>query len=227
MNIRFVDVEGARQIRGGIVVVIDVMRACTVAAWALHLGASELILVDDVEQAVAVAAEIPESLLCKDGAPDARFHLHNSPRHLLDLNVNGRTIVQRTTAGTRAAVAAQEADHLFCASFVVASATAKALRTIGPGKLTFVVSGGLEADEDLACAEYIAELVDGGKPDARAFLNRAFVSAAANDLREGVAKGFRGVSEHDVAMCLELDKFHFVMQAKRTGGQLRLRATEP
>jgi phosphosulfolactate phosphohydrolase-like enzyme len=165
MNIRFVDVEGARQIRGGVVVVIDVMRAYTVAAWAFHLGASELILVDDVEQAVAVAAEIPESLLCKDGAPDARFHLHNSPR--------------------------------------------------------------LEADEDLACAEYIAELVDGGKPDARAFLNRAFVSAAANDLREGVAKGFRGVSEHDVAMCLELDKFHFVMQAKRTGGQLRLRATEP
>jgi 2-phosphosulfolactate phosphatase len=226
MNIRFVDVEGARQIRGGAVVVVDVMRAYTVAAWALHMGASELILVDDVEQAVAVAAEIPESLLCKDGAPDPRFHLHNSPRHLLDLNVTGRTIVQRTTAGTRAAVAVQKAAHLFCASFVVASATAKALRSIGPGELTFVVSGGLEADEDLACAEYIAELVKGDKPDERAFLNRAFVSAAANDLREGVAKGFRGVSEHDVAMCLELDKFHFAMQAQRTGGQLRLRANE-
>lgn len=222
MAIRFVDIEGARRIQSGAAVVIDVMRAYTVAAWALHLGASKLVLVNDVEEAVAVAASMPESLLFKDGAPDPRFHLHNSPRQLLDLDVGGRTIVQRTTAGTRAAVAAQGADHLFCSSFVVASATAKALRNIDVEDLTFVVSGGLSADEDLACAELIAQLVDGSSPNGRPFLDRAFASAAAEDLRDGVSKGFRGVTEHDVSMCLELDRFDFAMNVQRTDGWLTL-----
>jgi len=127
VQIRFVDIEGAKSISNGVAVVIDVMRAYTVAAWALHAGAADIVLVDGIDEAVEVAARTSGALLFKDGALDERFDLHNSPRQLLDLDVLGRRIVQRTTAGTRAAVAASSADVLFCVSFVCATSTASTL----------------------------------------------------------------------------------------------------
>jgi 2-phosphosulfolactate phosphatase len=226
VGVRFVDIEGASGIDGGTAVVIDVMRAYTVAAWALHLGAKELRLVGELEDAVSLAASVPGALLFKDGAPDPRFQLHNSPKQLLDLNVVDRTIVQRTTAGTRAALAARRADHLYCASFVCASATAAELHRYGTRDVTFVVSGGLDADEDLACAEFVAEVLEGKIPAADPFIQRANASAAANDLRDGVVKGFSGVTDQDVPMCLEIDRFDFAMQARPTPGGLRLTQAE-
>lgn len=128
MGVNFVDVEGAQTISGGVAVIVDVMRAYTVAAWALHHGSKQIVLVGGIEEAVELAASLPGSLLFKDGVPDPRFDLHNSPRQLLDLDVAGRTIVQRTTAGTQGAIAARHADQIHCASFVCASATGEAVK---------------------------------------------------------------------------------------------------
>ncbi|MFT3855509.1 MAG: 2-phosphosulfolactate phosphatase [Ilumatobacteraceae bacterium] len=224
MQLRVLDGDEASALRGGVAVVVDVMRAFTVAAWALHLGAVELLLVDDIEEAVGQASTIPGSLLFKDGAPDHRFDLHNSPRQLLDLDVRDRVIVQRTTAGTRAAVAARRADLLLCASFVCASATARVLQELGRDDVSFVVSGGHGADEDLACAELIGARVDEVDVSAERFIERAAVSEAARDLAEGVARGYAGVTSEDVPMCLEVDRFDFAMQAieGRRGLTLRL-----
>ncbi|HMR48616.1 MAG TPA: 2-phosphosulfolactate phosphatase [Arachnia sp.] len=222
MRIDYVDIEGARRIRTGVAVVIDVMRAYTVAAWALHLGGRQLVLMDDVEEAVSLAATIPGALLLKDGLPDARFDLHNSPRQLLDLDVADRVIVQRTTAGTRGAVAARNAEHVYCASFVCASATAAAVAGLSPDAVTFVVSGGHDADEDRACADYIARCLSGERPDAAPYLERARNSEAARDLRDGVARGYAGVTEDDVPLCLELDRFDFAMRTTPWRGQLSL-----
>jgi 2-phosphosulfolactate phosphatase len=209
----FVGVDGAAAIQGGAAVVVDVMRAFTVAAWALHLGVRQLVLVDDVEEAVAIATTIAGALLCKDGAPDARFDLHNSPHQLLDRDLAGRTIVQRTNAGTRGAVAARGAERLWCASFVNAAATAAALRRGSAEHVTFVVSGGLDAEEDLACAELIAALATGHRPDPGPFVERARRSSAAEHLAEGVRRGFAGIGAQDVAMCLDVDRFAFAMEA--------------
>lgn len=226
MQFQFVDIEAARSISSGVAVVIDVMRAYTVAAWALHAGAADIVLVEDVEDAVRVAARTPDALLFKDGVPDERFDLHNSPRQLLNLEVKGRRIVQRTTAGTRAAVAASCADALFCASFVCATSTASALRALDPSEVTFVVSGGLSADEDLACAEFIASVAQGGSPDSAPFLQRALQSAAAADLNRGVELGYTGVTEHDVPMCLEIDRFDFALRVRNQDGLLVLNASD-
>lgn len=65
MDIGFVDSQGARDIRGGVAIVIDVMRAYTVAAWAFHRGAREIVLMDGLEEAVSLAATMPGSLLMK------------------------------------------------------------------------------------------------------------------------------------------------------------------
>ena len=211
---RFVDIEGARALSGGVAVVVDVMRAYTVAAWAFHLGATDIVLIDGLDEAVAVAARTPGALLFKDGAPDERFDLHNSPRQLLELDVKGRRIVQRTTAGTRAAVAASGADSLFCASFACASSTALALRALDASEVAFVVSGGLDADEDLACAQFIAATALGESPDPEPFRRRGLASSAAGDLNHGVTLGYTGVTIHDVPMCVEIDRFDLVMRVR-------------
>jgi 2-phosphosulfolactate phosphatase len=227
MRVEYVDIYGASAIEGGVAVVIDVMRAFTVAAWALDRGAEQLVLVDDLDQAVALAATIPHSLLFKDGAPDERFDLHNSPRQLLDLDVGGRTIVQRTTAGTRAAVAARRADRIYCASFVCAAATARAVKSAKTTSVRFVVSGGLDADEDLACAEFIAQLLENQSVEPTPYIDRARRSAAAVELERGVLAGFTGVTTEDVQMCLDVDRFDFAMQAVASGAHLNLTTTDP
>jgi 2-phosphosulfolactate phosphatase len=91
----------------------------------------------------------------------------------------GRTVVQ-TTYGTAGALAATEAALVLCASFVVAGATAQLLRARASGSVTFVVAGeDGQADEDLACAQYIAGRAAGAATDAAAFLRRAATSRGA------------------------------------------------
>src|SRR5438128_2218040 len=89
----------------GVAVVIDVFRAFTTAAWAFHLGVDRIVLTDDLEEALALKARIPGALALKDREPLPGFDLDNSPVHLRQRrDLAGRTLVQRTTAGTTGAV---------------------------------------------------------------------------------------------------------------------------
>jgi hypothetical protein len=135
----------------GVAVVIDVLRAFSFAAYAIDAGAERIILMEDLDATLRLAASIPGALAAKDGVPAEGFDLFNSPGQLLERSdLAGRTIVQRTSAGTVGAVAAREADHLFCASFVVAEATVSRIRRLSPASITFVVTGaGGRGDDDL------------------------------------------------------------------------------
>lgn len=119
--------------------------------------------------------------------------------------------MQKTTAGTVGALAVKEASLVLCAGFVVAEATARLLRARECGSVTFVVTGeGGQADEDLACAQYIARRATETGADAAEFLRRAGDSRAAAELAGGVRQG---AHPDDVALCLELDRFPFAMAA--------------
>ena len=119
--------------------------------------------------------------------------------------------MQKTTAGTVGALAVKEASLVLCASFVVAEATARKLRTRDGDGVTFVVTAeDGQADEDLACAQYIARRSVEAGTDAAGFLRRAADSRAAAELTQGVRQG---VHPDDVALCLELDRFPFAMVA--------------
>ncbi|WP_061299613.1 2-phosphosulfolactate phosphatase [Herbidospora cretacea] len=204
-----------------VAVVVDVMRAFTVAAWAFARGAEKIVLAGSLEEALALKASHPEWLALKDGPAAPGFDLVNSPGLLRSADLSGRTVVQKTTAGTVGVLAVKDAPLVLCASFVVAEATARVLRSAGTEGLTFVVTGeDGRADEDLACAQYIAGRVAGTDPDAAEFLHRAEASRAATELREGVRLG---VHPDDVALCLELDRFPFAMAARREDALMVLR----
>ncbi|MFH8786966.1 2-phosphosulfolactate phosphatase [Streptomyces roseoverticillatus] len=215
MNPRFVGIPELTEIPS-VAVVIDVMRAFTVAAWAFARGAERIVLASSDHEALELKEGHSGWLALKDGAPAAGFDAVNSPGLIRSADLVGRTVVQKTTAGTVGALAVANAPLVLCASFVVAGATADFLRAKGAGPVTFVVTGeDGRADEDLACAEYIGQRVAGGDDEAAPYLHRARVSRAAADLADGLRRGYRGIHPDDVELCLEPDRFSFAMVARK------------
>ncbi|MEU0764342.1 2-phosphosulfolactate phosphatase [Streptomyces microflavus] len=210
METRFVGIAELAEVPS-VAVVVDVMRAFTVAAWAFARGAEKIVLAESLDDALALTGRHPEWVALKDGPPAPGFALVNSPGLLRSADLGGRTVVQKTTAGTVGALAVKDASLVLCAGFVVAEATARLLRAHESGSVTFVVTGeDGRADEDLACAQYIAGRATGAGTDAAGFLRRAAASRAATELAEGVRQG---VHPDDIALCLEVDRFPFAMVA--------------
>ncbi|MEW2569936.1 2-phosphosulfolactate phosphatase [Streptomyces sp. NPDC047070] len=204
-----------------VAVVVDVMRAYTVAAWAFAQGAEKIVLAASLDEALALKARHPDWVALKDGPPAPGFDAVNSPGLLRSVDLAGRTVVQKTTAGTVGALAVKGARLVLCAGFVVAEATARLLRRHDPAGVTFVVTGeDGRAEEDLACAQYIARRATGAGADPADFLRRAAASRAAVELAEGIRQG---AHPDDVALCLELDRFPFAMVATSEGPLMVLR----
>ncbi len=118
----------------GAVVVVDVIRAFTTAAYAFGAGASAIYLVATVEEALAFKADHCDVLaMGEDQSRPESFDFPNSPVAASRADLCGRTMVQRTSAGTQGIVAAVDATRLWAASLVCASATARAVEASGLG----------------------------------------------------------------------------------------------
>jgi 2-phosphosulfolactate phosphatase len=111
----------------GAVVVIDVIRAFTTAAYAFAAGASRIYFVGTVTEALACKAAHPGALAMGEehGRRPAGFDFSNSPVEVAHADLDGRTLVQRTSAGTQGVLSARHATRMWCASLVCASATAR------------------------------------------------------------------------------------------------------
>ena len=97
--------EGATQATGS-VAVIDVFRAFTTAAVALANGASKIVMVRTVKEALELRqAGIGEICMGEvhGRAPDG-FDFGNSPFEVSTVDFQGKTVIQRTSAGTQGIV---------------------------------------------------------------------------------------------------------------------------
>jgi 2-phosphosulfolactate phosphatase len=210
----------------GVVVVVDVLRAFTVGAFALAAGARAIRCVGTVEEALAVRDANPGSLAMGEhhhGRPVPGFDLGNSPTGLRGVDLAGRLLVHRSSAGTQGLVgAAPAARHLFAASFVCAGATAAAVRALEPDQVTFVATGvdHRDGDEDIACAEYIAALLEGGDVDAQPYLRRVRASDAAQPFLDGHPDFPAG----DLDEAVRLDAVDFALRAEVVEGHPTLLA---
>lgn len=207
-----------------VVVVIDVLRAFSTAAYALAAGAQRILLVSSVEEALALRARIPASLAMGEvkGIKAPGFDLGNSPFELNEHNLRGRTLIHRTSAGTQGMVRAVNARMLFGASFVCAAATVRTVQAHNPRQVTLVVTGrrpGNNADEDQACAEYLTALLQGGTPDATPYLQRVDKSL---DAAEFLNPSIPEMPFEDLELCTQLDRFDFAMPVRRTDGLLEM-----
>jgi 2-phosphosulfolactate phosphatase len=210
----------------GAVVVVDVLRAFTTAAYAFDRGAVEICLVSTVAEAFELRDRLPGCLLLGEvnGRPIEGFDLSNSPAATADLDLEGRRLIQRTTAGTQGVVRSTRADPLFVASLSVASATASAVARSAKGTVTFVETGVGHTgggDEDVACADYIAGLLLGAPPSATEVAERVAGSGHASLFSHPEFPEFPAA---DLQCALEIDRFPFSMQVSREDGLLVLRA---
>jgi 2-phosphosulfolactate phosphatase len=162
-------IEGARRARG-VVVVIDVFRAFTVAPLVLTRGACALHVVASPEEALELKARHPDWLLVGEveGMPLPGFDLPNSPSAIMDAELSGRTVVLRTSSGVQGVLAAHGAGEVVAAGFANAAAVVDYLRALQPAELSFVCmgwSGRETTEDDVACAEYLAAGLQGAFPD--------------------------------------------------------------
>jgi 2-phosphosulfolactate phosphatase len=109
----------------GSVVIIDVFRAFTTAAVVLARGATKIIVVSDVEEALALRSAGVSELCMGEvrGRAPPGFDFGNSPFEALQTHVKGLTIIQRTSAGTQGIVSARHATQLYAGALVTAKAT--------------------------------------------------------------------------------------------------------
>jgi 2-phosphosulfolactate phosphatase len=215
-----VGVDGARSALG-IVVVIDVLRAFSVSAYALAGGARECLLVRTVDEARALAADTPGAIISAevDTLPVAGIAISNSPTQMVEADVSGRTIVQRTSAGTQAIRAVARADATYAASLVVARATAQACLLRKPRTVTLVASG--EFPEDHACARYIEGILRGEDEDVAELLAALINSERYQTFARGDWPGFPNT---DLDLALATDRFDFAMPAISEERWVRLTA---
>ena len=118
---------------------------------------------------------------------------------------------------------AAHAAALFGASFVVAGATARAIRALQPAEVTLIATGVRPADsgdEDVALADYLEALLRAASPDPAPFLERARRSAAAQKFYDPAKPDFPPA---DMDCCLALDRFAFALRVTREEGLLVLR----
>jgi len=204
-----VGVDGARS-AVGVVVVIDVLRAFTVSAYALAGGARECLLVTTVDEARALAAATPGAIISAevDTLPVAGISISNSPTQIVEADVQGHSVVQRTSAGTQAIRAVAGAEAMYAASLVVARATAQACLLKKPQTVTLVASG--DFPEDHACARYIEALMHGDDEDVSRLLKSLIDSERFQKFARGDWPGFPA---NDLDLALGTDRFDFAMPA--------------
>ncbi len=210
----------------GMVILIDVLRAFSTAAYAFSRGAKEIILVNGVEEALSLRSQIPSAKAMGEvgGLPPAGFDFGNSPTQIREQDFTGLTLIQRTGSGTQVAVRSTSADVLIAASFVLASPTIDYVRKLEPAEVTFVITGIHNNAEDLARAEYLEACLKGHKPDTKPFVRRVYDSIDAA-LHLDPDKPEFPLSDLDY--CTRIDYFDFAMPITREDRRLVMRAIQP
>jgi len=208
----------------GVVIVVDVLRAFSTAAYAFSRGAEKVILVGDVDEAISLKSQIADSKAMGEvrGLPPEGFDFGNSPTQIREQNLSGITIIQRTGAGTQGAVRCKNAEVLLAASFVVADSTVKYVRSLAPDDVTFVITGETYSggDEDFACAEYLESLLKGQSVDTSAFTQRVY---DCKDAVEHLDPNRPEFPATDLEFCTHIDAFNFAMPITKENDLLVMR----
>ncbi|MDB6067836.1 MAG: 2-phosphosulfolactate phosphatase [Pedosphaera sp.] len=213
-------------------VVFDIFRATSTIVAALANGATAIIPVAEIPEALAIRHQRPEVLLAGEreglrisskltGGPD--FDLGNSPREFTSARVHGQTIALSTTNGSRALRVCARANTVLIGSFLNLRATAKYLKQIPTPNLLLVCSGthNEAAYEDMLGAGAFADLIwpeiSPGNASDSAWVALEIYRQHSHDLMSAVehSRNGRRLSampdlRDDVPWCLQRDLFAFV-----------------
>jgi 2-phosphosulfolactate phosphatase len=186
-------------------VVVDVLRATSTITQALASGYERVLCCAELEEARALRAELPNSLVGgeRKAVRIEGFDVGASPREFLE--ARAETLILSTTNGTRAILeTAQGCDHVVLGSLLNLSAVARA---VGGDDVVVVCAGfqGAFALDDAYCAGRIVQLLEAEHTDAAIaadLVARAFPTAL--DGLNARTYGPPGLEE-DIAYCARED----------------------
>lgn len=205
--------SSAAQARGA-VVIIDVFRAFTTAAIALSNGAEAIVMVDDITSALSLRQR-GVGRVCigeRRGLKPPGFDFGNSPHEMRGVSFVGDVLIQTTSNGTKAVVAATGARNVYAASFVNAAATVRAILASGEAEVWLIAAGdgSRRAEEDEICALYMRALFQGRSPNCSAICHAVETLSPRLDGQT--------LSAEDLAACLDIDTIPLVIRVERSQG---------
>lgn len=226
------------RLRGGLAIVIDVLRATTTIVHALAAGCTRILLAAQVEEARALADSLPAGKVLlggeRGGLPLPGFDLGNSPAEYTPQRCRGTTLVLTTTNGTRALLRAAEAERVLAAAFVNFSAVCEQLRRDrrpvhilcagSAGEVTLedtLLAGALV---DFLCEQEEVRLNDAARLAWDCFENHGQMLQGALELSQGGTLLISLGLEKDIRHAAEVDKFALVPELKRDPPRLEVGA---
>lgn len=210
-------IEGAKQAEG-LTVIIDVFRAFSLECYLYDRGVKEIRPVGTIEEAFRLRSDIPNSVLVgeREGKKCEGFEFGNSPSTIPKEQVQGKTIIHTTSAGTQGIVNAKGASEIITGSLVNAKAVAEYIMATQPETVSLVCmgNGGVRpAAEDELCAEYIKSILEGNEmPDLQqrvADLQRKGGEHFFDRNRQDV------FPEEDFWMCIKYNRFPFIIHIEK------------
>jgi 2-phosphosulfolactate phosphatase len=198
IDVAFTPVETAPAPLG---IVVDVIRATSTIAQALAAGYERVLCCAEIEEARALRAELPSSLVGgeRKAVRIEGFDVGASPREFLE--ARAETLILTTTNGTRAILeTAKHCDDVVLGSLLNLDAVVSA---VGERDTVVACAGfqGAFALDDAYCAGRIVQLVKGSQTDAAIgseLIARAFPTALeAFNARTYGPPGL----EEDIAFC--------------------------
>jgi len=166
-------------LKGKVVVVIDVLRACSTITTALANGARAVVPVGDMDEASRMADALdPETTVLggeRGGKQIDGYDAGNSPTEYGPEVVAGKTVVLTTSNGTVAFARSRDAAAAVAGCFLNAGRVVDFLRASlagadpeGPARGVIVCSGWLGdvGLEDVLCAGLFLDRLWGGRPPA-------------------------------------------------------------
>ncbi len=182
-------------------VVVDILRATSTIAQALASGYQRVLCCAEIEDALALRAQIPDSLVGgeRKAVQVEGFDVGASPREFLE--PRAETLILSTTNGTRAILeTAERCEEVVLGSLLNLDAVA---RVAGSRDAVIVCAGFQDAFalDDAYCAGRIVQLVQSERTDA-AIASVLIASAFSNALDALNARTYGPPGlEEDIAFC--------------------------
>lgn len=211
MNIKIIKSLEDADKATGLAVIIDVFRAFSVEAYLFANGAEKIIPVLSLEQAYALKEKHPDYVLTgeRGGLKPEGFDFGNSPTEVSDVDFSGKTIIHTTSNGTKGLLNASNAEDVLVGSFVIVDSIARYIKENGFQNISLVSTSPDSAadNEDILCAYYIRDILQGTSTNEPEIKTKVRSTPVHSFLLDEA-----GVPETDIDLCLDFNKFDFIIK---------------
>jgi len=227
MEIRRSDLAHGHELEG-VVVVVDVLRAFSTAAYAFAAGARAMLAAHSIDEIETLKRQHAPAITVGaqgGGRPVPGLDFGNSPSSIAPLDLVGTTLIEYSAGGVRGLIECDNASEVLAGSLVCARATAEYIRALQPPVVTFVITGlwtDRDGDEDHACADLIESYLLGHVPNLQWYESRVLASDFGR--RFGLPE-YPHLPAADLELCAAADRFEFAMPMRHDGSRLIIEPT--